>query len=480
MTSIAPLPSKLLPFTLAKPTTAIEWIEEPKLRFANERLEADPKVGIPLFGPRSLGTPRHKPSVHIGFIGTGDTISKAKGLFQACCNGIDGNEEYQPFPGCDAETGFRCKLETDLSEVIRQHEYSQILSPRLKREKFETLLSVLKQKLYLISQRDHPLDYVVIALPDELYSKLRTVEYVEKGVGKIHRNLRRSIKTIAMQFGVATQILRESTVDTFGTDQTTVHPAQIAWNLFTGMYFKVEGLPWAPSALPLGSCFIGISFFRPNGDSSSLRTSVVQAFDENGQGLVLRGHKFHWNEKENGKAPHLPEANAKQLIEMVLEQYKLENEDRFPQRVVIHKSSRFEPDEERGFQDALKPVSRFDLVSLAPTSECRLLRTGQYPPMRGTVFHIGELSYCYTSGYMDGKGYPHGHVPTAIQIADHKGDSDKTALLREVLTLTKMNWNSANMFGLMPITLRFSRLVGDILREIPEDEMPKMKYKFYM
>jgi hypothetical protein len=53
-------------------------------------------------------------------------------------------------------------------------------------------------------------------------------------------------------------------------------------------------------------------------------------------------------------------------------------------------------------------------------------------------------------------------------------------LLREVLVLTKMNWNSANMFGLMPITLRFSRLVGDILREVPDNETPKAKCKFYM
>ena len=53
-------------------------------------------------------------------------------------------------------------------------------------------------------------------------------------------------------------------------------------------------------------------------------------------------------------------------------------------------------------------------------------------------------------------------------------------MLREVRTLTKMNWNSANMEGLMPITLRFSRLVGDVLREVPGDREPQPKYKFYM
>ena len=72
----------------------------------------------------------------------------------------------------------------------------------------------------------------------------------------------------------------------------------VAWNLFTGLYFKIDGLPWGPTGLPPGSCFIGISFFRPLGESSTLRTSVVQAFDENGEGLVLRGHRFHWDDRQ--------------------------------------------------------------------------------------------------------------------------------------------------------------------------------------
>ena len=32
-------------------------------------------------------------------------------------------------------------------------------------------------------------------------------------------------------------------------------------------------------------------------------------------------------------------------------------------------------------------------MSLCPTSEVRLLRSGQYPPLRGTVFTIGDVSY---------------------------------------------------------------------------------------
>lgn len=232
--------------------------------------------------------------------------------------------------------------------------------------------------------------------------------------------------------------------------------------------------------LPPSSCFIGVSFFRPLGSSSTLRTSVVQAFDENGDGLVLRGHRFDWDEQRNGKSPHLSEHMAEELVTMVLDRYEQERGQR-PQRVVVHKSSRFDPEERFGFEDALRGIGRYDLVSLCPTSDLRLLRSGQYPPLRGTAFHIGDNSYCYTSGYLSYlERYPHGHVPSPLQIADHVGDTPRTQLLREIMILTKMNWNSANMGGLMPITLRFSRLVGDILREVPDGQIPQPKYKFYM
>jgi hypothetical protein len=43
-----------------------------------------------------------------------------------------------------------------------------------------------------------------------------------------------------------------------------------------------------------------------------------------------------------------------------------------------------------------------------------------------------------------------------------------------------MNWNSANFGGLLPITLRFSRLVGDIMKEIPRSVDPLPQFKYYM
>lgn len=53
--------------------------------------------------------------------------------------------------------------------------------------------------------------------------------------------------------------------------------------------------------------------------------------------------------------------------------------------------------------------------------------------------------------------FPQGHVPSPLELADHVGDTPRSQLLEEVLALTKMNWNSARLYGLMPVTVRFSR-----------------------
>ena len=460
-----------------------EWFEEPSLVFADGKHHVDPKVGIPLYGPASLGSSRHKNEVHIGFIGSGEGIDKAMRFYSACCEGVDGDDQHEPFPGCKQDRGYRCNLRMDdsFNEKITQRELAEVTKIKSQKERFLATLDLLVEKLRLLTQEhDHPVDYVAVVVPPSIFERCRVADYHEKGIGMIHRDLRRAFKARAMEFQKATQLIQESTLSDTAVSRNLDHKSERAWNLFNGLYFKVDGLPWGPANLPPSSCFVGVSFYRPLGQASTLHTSLVQAFDENGEGLVLRGHSFHWDEKKDGKAPHLTEELAGKLIDDVLTQYgKLRHQQ--PTRVIVHKTSRFEPAETVGFQASLKRVSQCDLVALRPSSEIRLIRAGSYPPLRGTSFNIGDLSFLYTTGYIPFLGrFPQGHVPSPLELADHVGDTPRSQLLREVLTLTKMNWNSARMYGLMPITVRFSRLVGEILREMPEDTTPHPKYKFYI
>ena len=58
-------------------------------------------------------------------------------------------------------------------------------------------------------------------------------------------------------------------------------------------------------------------------------------------------------------------AYAKELIGLVLKRYSDEMHQT-PSRVVVHKSSRFWPNEQEGFQEALTSVRHFDPVAVRP------------------------------------------------------------------------------------------------------------------
>jgi hypothetical protein len=466
---------------LDKLRISTNWIPEPELKFAKDQLHSDPKVGIPLYGPRSLHTARHKQEVHIGFIGTGEAIDHAQTFMNKCAEGIDGDAEHAPFPGCKSDRGFRSELRMNdqVVEKLTRTEHQKLLGIKNSRARFEETLGLLQSKLEILTQKDHPLDFIMLVLPQDLYGKCRAANYMEHRI-RVHRDLRRAFKAMAMRYHKPTQILLETTTGLASTSRDLDHPSMIAWNLFCGLYFKIDGLPWGPVGLAPGTCFIGISFFHPHGAISTLRASVVQAFDENGDGLVLRGHNFDWDEGRDGKSPHLSEEMAATLVQMVLDRYKVERKQ-MPQRVVIHKASRFEAPERAGFEAALSAVHEFDLLAVHPVTDTRLIRAGSYPVIRGTSFLVGDVAHLYTNGYIPEMGkYPHGHVPSPLLVADHIGDTAPERLQQEIMTLTKMNWNSANMHGLMPITLRFARLVGDVLREVPEGQIPEPKYKYYM
>jgi hypothetical protein len=170
------------------------------------------------------------------------------------------------------------------------------------------------------------------------------------------------------------------------------------------------------------------------------------------------------------------------LIEMVLARYQRERRQ-FPRRIVVHKTSRFWPGEREGFRSVLgHQVAEYDLMALSPQNTVRLITAAKYPPLRCTRFSVGDLDYLYTTGFIAALNEFHAmHVPSPLQIADHVGqDTSRQILLWEVLALTKMNWNSAQFGGLLPITLRFSRLVGEIMREIPPDRDPLPQFKYYM
>ncbi len=461
-----------------------ELFSEPSLEFASERLHLCPKRGITLFGPRSLDMgKRHPESVRVGFVGTGESIESAHRWLEVCSDGVLGDEKNYRFPGFKGDRGFFSDLtfEEETVEKLTVRELEALEQPRTKRERFEYTVALLGDKLRLLAQRDRPPDYVVLALPRALVKAHGKVDYFDKEAGEIHRDLRRAIKAEAMKYRLPTQILLQRTTEATFDSKDVDHRSKCAWNFFTGLYYKCGGIPWMPSGILGGTCYVGISFHRaPGSKNSSYFTGLAQAFDEQGNGLVLRGQDFVWDVSKYGSSPHMQAQLAEELVSLVLKRYRDEVKQS-PRRVVIHKTTEYWPEEKQGLQAALKGVDQFDLVAIRPTEDVRLLRDARYPILRGSYIALGEMHLLYTTGYISAlQAFPHGHVPLPLKLTDHVGDSSVQNVLHELMVLTKMNWNSANFGGLLPITLRFSRLVGEIMKEVPSNVDPLPQFKYYM
>ncbi len=456
----------------------IDWLDEPELAFADGLTHIDPKVGIPAAGPWSRDESNHPSVVTVGFIGTADCIETARSWLERATKGVDGDSDHHPFPGYDSDGPFASRLRLDGPEAkVSARDVKEITAAKVKRlDGFNHLVEVIDQCLKRLAGLDAPPTVVFITLPTEITRRYRSVTQCRKGVDTVW-NLRAAIKARAMQAGLRTQLLLQDTIESDLEAHTSdlEHPADLAWNLFTGVYFKAGGFPWAPVGIPGGTCHLGVTFYRPHGDRAAMRTSVAQAFAENGEAFVLRGNRFTWE----GQWPHLPAEEASRLVSDVAERYE-KAMGRRPRRLVVHKQSRFFEDERAGFEQALKGFE-YDLVALAPSTGIRVMRHGAYPPPRGACVNVGDRRYLYTTGYVPSLGrYPHGHVPAPVQITDHVGDSSSRDLLSEVLLLTKMNWNSARFAERVPVTVRFAGEVGAILRDLPDDFEPEARYAFYM
>lgn len=184
--------------------------------------------------------------------------------------------------------------------------------------------------------------------------------------------------------------------------------------------------------------------------------------------------------KDRDRKPHLSKDAARELLARALHLYGQHFRDRPATRVVVHKTSRFWPDELEGFKAGLSGIHSYDFLALERRG-IRFLRLGYEPPIRGTVIQLAKRDYLlYTQGYVPFlRAFPGMRVPNPLEVVEHWGDSSAERVCSELLALTKLNWNTCSYGSGDPITIAFSKQVGRILTEIRSDKVLS-KYRYFM
>lgn len=496
------------------------FIDEPLLTFGDGKKYIDPKMGLLAFGP-CLYKNRSaiSSSIRLGIIGSKETIALATQWIGRCQWKIPGKEEdsllFQAFPGFTRIFGCELQVLKECIEVLTNAEIGQVVNLRNFKQRVRNAAKMFKEKLSNLRMREPRPHVVICALPQEIidscgtkrrgyfkgHSKLTNHEKKILDMLEEHRrsgqttlfpvpeqeildiipeasDLRRIIKAEAMSLGIPTQLAKPKTFKKAPRGPSLQDDATRAWNFCVALYYKAEGYPWKLADMQQGTCYVGISFYR-DPQRGKAKASVAQVFTHTGEGLVLKGGRALID--RSTRSYHLSGKAAFHLMSEVLEVYKKQMHQ-LPMRLVVHKSSRFRPEELSGFREAAKGIEMIDFVTILARGIKFMRKRGIYPPIRGTVTKIGKTDYIlHTKGWIPYlRTYPGLRVPTPLEIVEHHGDTPLSTVFEEIFALTKMNWNSADFCIREPITLAYSREVGKILAYVPEEVIPRPEYLYYM
>jgi hypothetical protein len=210
---------------------------------------------------------------------------------------------------------------------------------------------------------------------------------------------------------------------------------------------------------------------------------AAQMFLNEGDGVVFRGANGPW--KTGDYEFHLKAPAAKNLLTLVLKTYS-ETHGGPPKELFIHGQTYFNDEEWNAFVEAAPKETNVIGVRIRSTGgETKLFRDGDYPVLRGTALLLDDqTAYLWTTGYvpqLDTYIGPETPNPLHITVMSSKNAKlDIRTVLGDIMGLTKINYNSCNFNDGLPVTVRFARMVGDVLTMGSAKGEERQPFKFYV
>lgn len=479
-------------------------LHEPQLEFRAGNRHIDPRYGISAYGPADAESPSAPRQIPIALIGPSEAVDGIRRWLRRCREQIEAKDAkpgqenlHQPFPGFSPDSEFGSELVFD-DALVRE-----IPERQLRRLARADTASATAEAVEIYADAARSLAetgrcrVIVCARPEELLDReARPPAAEDDGADHDEKPDEREssgdfhdlLKAAALSLAAPLQLMRKET----WTGQPTKNNGQAArplqdeatraWNLHTALYYKAGGTPWRMQrhTSDLATCYVGISFYRTT-SGQELHTAVAQVFNERGDGVVVRGGTAQISKTD--RQPHLAQADARRLLLDALAEYRGTHGHQ-PARIVIHKSSSFTNTEAEGFHTAAdeRDIDHLEMLWIQRRGAPHLFRTEQLPPLRGTSVQLDQRSLLlYTRGSVPYfRTYPGLYVPQPLLIRPESANTDLLAAGTDILALSKMNWNNAQLDERDPLTLRTAYRVGSILKHVPDGARIATRYAYYM
>jgi hypothetical protein len=490
----------------------LSFFREPELEFGNGGTHVDIRYGMMRHGPLDSGDPTAPTQLKVGVIGTEETIASIRNWLDRCRTSIAAKQSklsnlYPPFPGFSEDSPFHSSLifHDHWCAPIRQREFDAALTHTQGNETVREAAALFIDHAKALVEQGGPMVLICApptellaavddppgTRPDPLEQELDEGSELASGERRPLIAFHDVLKAEGLRLRIPIQMVRPYTY--MGgqrprksmAKRASSTPAQDeatrAWNFHTALYYKAGGVPWRLLRNPsdLATCFVGISFYRSI-DGDRILTSVAQVFNERGEGVIVKGAQAQLTKDD--RQPHLTEADADSLLSNAINVYRREHRTS-PARVVVHKTSKMTDGEIHGFQSATEK-HKIDVVELLSMrrSFTRLFRAGTYPPLRGTFLRLQKATgLLYLRGSVQFfQTYPGMYVPRPLEFFVARSEATVEQIAKEILSLSKLNWNNTQFDGGEPITVRAARRVGDILKCVPEGGEVQPSFRYYM
>lgn len=494
-------------------------ITEPTLLFGHGQAIEDPRDGLTLFGPyeQTAGT-----SIRYGLIGTSEAISSFAAFVKTIQRPVSPPNQSHlrpPFPGFDAAFASTLADRPSITFQVPEQILLEAIHLSDRHQRVFRAVSLYAQAIIKATrEEEEKVDLWFVVIPDDVYRYCRPQSQIEKElVTKVETwlnpkkaaylrvnpsmfsedneeaipyqyaaHFHNQLKAQLLSCNLPIQILRQSTISwlSVGAEMLARRMdcrSTIAWNIATAVFYKTVGRPWKLSNVRKGVCYIGLVFKQIEGRADQ-RTAccAAQMFLDSGDGMVFKGAVGPWFNQERGDF-HLTRRAAKQLVGIAVDTYKAKI-GHPPAELFLHGRVRFDDEEWRGFIDAIASSTRLVGIRIRSTNDLKLYRKGTHPILRGLAYIRDErTAYLWSRGFIPRlRTYPGMEVPNPLLVDICRGQADIEVVLRDIMGLTKLNYNSCIFSDGIPVTLRFANSVGEILTAGPMKEDAPLPFRFYI